>query len=1396
MSFLSSAFFPPFLLLLSFSPFILLFLLSLLLNLPPPSLPSFSFSFHSLFSSPSSFPFLPSPYPLTFSLSFPLSFLPSPLPHLPPTPFLPLTFPLSLSLVPYLSFIPIPPNALTSFLSFPSLSPRSFIFLLFPPIFPLPLTPFFPLPPTPSSPSPPTPPSPPPLPPPPLPPPTPFPLPQPLSFPPPPFLPPPPPSFPSPPKPFLPPPLSHLISLAVVLQLTIHNVNPTHPSAPPLPQPFPCAPLRPGHLGPLLPISPTLLPQKAERFEALAPSRASLARASLRAPLLALAPLGSPAVSPLGCLASLLPLPVSRGSLAPHLSRSGSLLVSLSVLLSFSSRCRSCRSCAPLVVRSLSVRASFVSPSWRLSRSVPSLVFVGPLSAPRRFFASLSGLSGFFCSSLLGPSPLRSPGSPVSSRFCLSLFFFLPLPAFFSFRGPSSRRRPFFSLIAPLCFFSLFCLSLPLCSLSVFSLSLFCLLSLFSLFSLSLSLSLGLSLSLSVSLSFSLSLAFVEAGLYSPFSLLFAWFVDNHEHYPGLLTLSPIRFLPAFHSRFPLHNPPPSPSFILSSPSSLHHSPFLLPPSSPLLHFPSITFLSLTIPPSPSVIGSLTPLPSPRQAGAASIASPPSFSLLPPSPLLSPFLRLLPSSLLPLRHQLFITLSSSSVSLSSLLPLHYRLSYITLSSSSVFLSPPSTPFIIASPPPPSSPPLPPPLLYRLSPSTFLHHLSPSLLLLPSSPFFTASSPSPPQRAPAKLEREDSENTQLRRAICEAREGAQRKAAKRKPDVVLSRSYPGATVHEEYACMLNQTNIGQNNNKFYVIQVAKDSGDFLCFTRWGRVHFFSHPPVRQGEEGQWNIDCMEKAEDAIKAFEKKFKDKTRNNWADRDNFEPVAKKYTLLEMGECRVLSVCLSVSLPQPLSLPCPSPSPSLSMSLPPPLSNPSMSLPQPLSVHVPSPTPSLSISLLSISLSLPDSFLSPSPSLTLSLHLSSPTPSLSISLPQPPLCPSPFPNPLSVHLPLPPLLYDDSDEEEDAVDSSVPKKELVSYDGPCNLHKRTILMIKLIFSDNMFVNQMADMSLDVKKMPLGKLSKLQIAKGLEALIDIEDAIKKNKPRSVLMELTSKFYTLIPHNFGRSAPPVIDTDEVVQKKKEVMLTLSDIELTQSLQKEKGGEKRVRTNLHPLLEKYEMLDCVLEYVEKSSSEFMLLKEYATACPQTRKGPLLDVWRVDRKGEKERFAAHDAIQHRKLLWHGTNVAVVAAILKAGLRIMPHSGGLVGRGIYFASEHAKSSWYVRSHCGIFEGESNVGFMFLVEVALGRESSITQCDGSLTKAPNGYDSVVARGSREPDPKKNKKVVFDGKDVIVPVGKPVPQKEWAQSGFCQSEYLVYKESQARIRYVLKFSFN
>ena len=58
--------------------------------------------------------------------------------------------------------------------------------------------------------------------------------------------------------------------------------------------------------------------------------------------------------------------------------------------------------------------------------------------------------------------------------------------------------------------------------------------------------------------------------------------------------------------------------------------------------------------------------------------------------------------------------------------------------------------------------------------------------------------------------------------------------------------------------------------------------------------------------------------------------------------------------------------------------------------------------------------------------------------------------------------------------------------------------------------------------------------------------------------------------------------------------------------------------------------------------------------------------------------------DRFQAHCKLGNRRLLWHGTNVAVVAAILTSGLRIMPHSGGRVGKGIYFASENSKSVGY----------------------------------------------------------------------------------------------------------------
>eukprot|EP01029_Cantina_marsupialis_P019336 TRINITY_DN44947_c0_g1_i4.p1 TRINITY_DN44947_c0_g1~~TRINITY_DN44947_c0_g1_i4.p1 ORF type:complete len:1169 (-),score=438.26 TRINITY_DN44947_c0_g1_i4:173-3643(-) len=87
------------------------------------------------------------------------------------------------------------------------------------------------------------------------------------------------------------------------------------------------------------------------------------------------------------------------------------------------------------------------------------------------------------------------------------------------------------------------------------------------------------------------------------------------------------------------------------------------------------------------------------------------------------------------------------------------------------------------------------------------------------------------------------------------------------------------------CMLNQTNLSSNNNKFYVIQLLSDGNNYYTFTRWGRV----------GVKGQQMTAGPGDLQTCKDAFEKKFYTKTKNHWEDRDDFVSYARKYTLLKM---------------------------------------------------------------------------------------------------------------------------------------------------------------------------------------------------------------------------------------------------------------------------------------------------------------------------------------------------------------------------------------------------------------------------------------------------------------------------------------------------------------------
>ncbi|KAK7432342.1 hypothetical protein QQZ08_000904 [Neonectria magnoliae] len=89
----------------------------------------------------------------------------------------------------------------------------------------------------------------------------------------------------------------------------------------------------------------------------------------------------------------------------------------------------------------------------------------------------------------------------------------------------------------------------------------------------------------------------------------------------------------------------------------------------------------------------------------------------------------------------------------------------------------------------------------------------------------------------------------------------------------------------YDASLNQSNSSNNNNKFYRIQILEEtkSRTFKTWTRWGRV----------GEPGANAILGNGTLPDAIRNFEKKFKDKSGLLW-DKRGDDPKPGKYAFIE----------------------------------------------------------------------------------------------------------------------------------------------------------------------------------------------------------------------------------------------------------------------------------------------------------------------------------------------------------------------------------------------------------------------------------------------------------------------------------------------------------------------
>jgi len=461
----------------------------------------------------------------------------------------------------------------------------------------------------------------------------------------------------------------------------------------------------------------------------------------------------------------------------------------------------------------------------------------------------------------------------------------------------------------------------------------------------------------------------------------------------------------------------------------------------------------------------------------------------------------------------------------------------------------------------------------------------------------------------------------------------------------------------FDCMLNQTDIKSNANKFYVIQLLQNSSgtSFATYTRWGRV---GDAKCQDATFGPFSSKAP-----AISAFEKKFRDKTKNAWQDKGNFQAKAGKYTLIELD-------------------------------------------------------------------------------------------------------------------------YTNDDDEDDVDMSASSGKESMPES---ELDNRLQRFMSLMFDIKMMEQALTDLNFDVKKMPLGKLSKEMVIKGNEILLELENEIKKKSPStSKLQDLSSRFYTLIPHAFSRSqVPPTLRKIEDVRNKMRLLDTIHDIEAASKLMKTAEKERK-ENEKHIMDVRYEGMNCKIEPLEKKDKEFELCQKYLQSSWEGVASPQVEsIFRVDREGEGDRFVKKaKKLGNRQLLWHGSPLANFGGILSQGLRIAPPeapcSGYRFGKGIYLADMPSLSWRYCRSY-------GTPSCLILCDAALGKPAELPR-DEFMTKPKPGSDSTLALGRIGPDPAGLVDTEYGFK---VPAGKLKKIENSGHVSCHEAQYVVYDVAQVQIKYVL-----
>ncbi|CAB3982898.1 Poly [ADP-ribose] polymerase 1 [Paramuricea clavata] len=314
--------------------------------------------------------------------------------------------------------------------------------------------------------------------------------------------------------------------------------------------------------------------------------------------------------------------------------------------------------------------------------------------------------------------------------------------------------------------------------------------------------------------------------------------------------------------------------------------------------------------------------------------------------------------------------------------------------------------------------------------------------------------------------------------------------------------------------------------------------------------------------------------------------------------------------------------------------------------------------------------------------------------------------------------------------------------------------------------LVRMIFDIESMKKALLEFEIDLKKMPLGKLSRKQIESAYSILTEAQKLIEEKGSKGAILDASNRFYTLIPHDFGMKIPPLLDNLELIKSKVDMLDNLLDIEVAYSLIKETSDSE------DPLDSYYKKLKTHIKPISKEEDEFTMIEKYVNnthASTHRHYGlEIQEIFRIDREGEKKRYKPFKELPNRKLLWHGSRATNFAGILSQGLRIAPPeapvTGYMFGKGLYFADMVSKSANYCNTNYS-----SPVGLMLLCEVALGNMHELTSAN-YIKKLPPGKHSVKGCGRTAPDPSSDH-TASDG--TIVPYGNGIDRQTLINQAFC-----------------------